>query len=1183
MNRFPSGGFPRPKRLSHAVSLALASLIAGNLALAQEVTAPQEASKTDATAKEKEMATVIVTARRVQQSSIQRKRDAATAMDSIVADDVGSLPDRNIGEAISRMAGVAVDRGDFGEGVNVGVRGNGPELTRVELDGQAVQSAGGTDMNGGGDGRGTEFRQLSADLIKSVDVVKGSTADMTEGSLGGGIIIQTRDSLDFKKPFVSLRVAGTQSSLNKKWEPDTNLILSRKFLDDRLGVMLNASAITLNNEAHQFNLSQSSKVGPFRLLDFDNSPEKTFTYQPSTVDLDNAASTTSLLQSPLKAGGFYNAATPYEIVGKSADAQSKQDCLNTFPAIPTATLNLMTSSSVRNSAQNQRTNELLSCLNQWNDYTPSLLRYVVKRQVDQRKNLDLRTDFKVNRDLTVFAKGSYSKRQVDDNTINYGLGDASTGSGPYTYAGNYQRPASGQAPVAGVLSNVDPGSVVVDATHHVTQFGISNGSVFTDQIHNAMETTTRYLQLGGKFRRGGLTMDFLVADSASDFDRGDKRTGLAYNYGPATLSVTPLGIWKYTFPTAYDFGNPANYGTLNPAASATQPQYTFNAPNLDFTPQIRETGEATAKFDLAYALPEAIPFFKRIKTGFNLRNQNSSSWGGGGYTVQTAQGTTPAITVPTMTYRGNYTGCANTAGSLASGGTPCAYGYTPNSPGALYGNTVLPLDQFRQLVGAALGQPATPTELFSGASGRPDGLIENWTQVDVDKVFALSGAPNVNLDCVKQCVGSDGKMYDQPVSKVAERTQAVYVSADFGLDHIPFTDRALPFGWELEGNLGYRYIRTTVHGTGSTKFTTIQKTDKFDPLNPGAADGTVTSTVTRNTAIDAVTHDFLPIYNLALWIVPDKVVVRYNHARTVARPPVSRLIATGECTYSQVVAEDPNDELNQSCKTMGNPALKAQANINQNLSVEWYPNKDTMFTVSAYEQKGIVGPFMTAPVVGVPLFAGTNFVDPVSGAPLSDVKFDYNTYVNGPPLTRKGVEFSSKTAFTFLPWRLRYTGLDANYTRQRSINTTRSAQDLLSGLDLPPLNEPKYSYNWALWYDDGTWSARVAVQAVATKFFCNAACGSNVVNNYPFINGTARAPVYNPGSPDWTDATRFIDGKIAYKFSKNLDFFVEGRNLGNNTQTSSQPSLRFADGTPSLLAYGYAGRRITIGLNYRNL
>jgi hypothetical protein len=48
------------------------------------------------------------------------------------------------------MAGIALDRGDFGEGVSVAVRGNGPDLTRVEIDGQGVQSGGGTDMNGGG-------------------------------------------------------------------------------------------------------------------------------------------------------------------------------------------------------------------------------------------------------------------------------------------------------------------------------------------------------------------------------------------------------------------------------------------------------------------------------------------------------------------------------------------------------------------------------------------------------------------------------------------------------------------------------------------------------------------------------------------------------------------------------------------------------------------------------------------------------------------------------------------------------------------------------------------------------------------------------------------------------------------------------------------------------------------------
>ena len=147
----------RPTRLAYAVSLALASLVASHSALAQDNPPPQDTSTAQAAEAAPAaatppaaqgnneiasgIATVVVSTRKSQQSSIARKKNAATAIDSIVAEDVGSLPDRNIGEAISRMAGIALDRGDFGEGVTVAVRGNGPDLTRVEIDGQAVQSA----------------------------------------------------------------------------------------------------------------------------------------------------------------------------------------------------------------------------------------------------------------------------------------------------------------------------------------------------------------------------------------------------------------------------------------------------------------------------------------------------------------------------------------------------------------------------------------------------------------------------------------------------------------------------------------------------------------------------------------------------------------------------------------------------------------------------------------------------------------------------------------------------------------------------------------------------------------------------------------------------------------------------------------------------------------------------------
>ncbi|HEX8606731.1 MAG TPA: TonB-dependent receptor plug domain-containing protein, partial [Pseudoduganella sp.] len=224
----------RLSTLSAAVSLALASMATSAPAFAQQ-TDPAAASA------EPIQKVQVVATRASQQSGISRKKNAATAMDSIVAEDVGAFPDRNVAEAISRIAGIAVERGDFGEGTSVAVRGNSPDVTRVEIDGQGVQAGGGTDLNGGGSGRGVELREISADLIKSVDIVKGATADMTEGSLGGGVIIKTRTGLDFKKPFYSLRLAGSQNSLNKDWTPDGNLVLANQFLNGRLGVVFNGS------------------------------------------------------------------------------------------------------------------------------------------------------------------------------------------------------------------------------------------------------------------------------------------------------------------------------------------------------------------------------------------------------------------------------------------------------------------------------------------------------------------------------------------------------------------------------------------------------------------------------------------------------------------------------------------------------------------------------------------------------------------------------------------------------------------------------------------------------------------------------------------------------------------------------------------------------------------------------
>jgi TonB-dependent receptor len=1201
--------FPQPKSAARAVSLALASLVASH-ALAQQADSAATAAATPAA--ESDVQKVVVSTRRSQQSSIERKKNASTAMDSIVAEDVGSLPDRNIGEAISRMAGVAIDRGEYGEGVSLSVRGNGSSLTRVELDGMSVQSAGGSDLNGGGDGRGVEFRSLSADLIKSVDVIKGQTADMVEGSLGGGIRIQTRTGLDFKKPFVSVRTSATQHSLNEKWTPDVSFTGARQFGDGRLGVVLNANYQKLDNEAHQFQTSGNGQNGYGRYVDIDNSPEKTFSFQPNSLDMTNPAAlepTTTLADASGRV--IFAGATPQSLLQRASAAQTKQDCFNAFPQLSKTSASLTGLSAANiNRAIDHRGNELLTCLGQWNDYSPQLLRYFVKRQIDIRKGIDLRTDFKVNNDLTVYAKGSYSRRTVDDNYMTYNLGQVAVngaggyidanglrtavpGTGNYTLPNTYGLGATGTGLVQGAAVNFNPANAVVDATHHLTGFSLDNGGAGTDQIRNLMEVNTKYLQFGGTFKRDALTAELLVGASASDFRRANARWSVSFNNaGPATAALGENGTWGYQFANGIpNNGDPANYNQTLVSTNPAMPLVTGDRTVIWQAPLIRETEEQTAKLDLSYALSDKVPFLKYLKSGFNLRRSGVDGWGGGGSTIQAAVGTagqpnySPAITLPSTEARGVIRGCVDTPGSAGTANA-CKYGYTPSAAPSLSGTWVLPMQDFQSLLGQVMTNPATATELFNGASGRPDNMISNWNQIDVLKVIELLKMPNYDYHCSKECTASDGKVYAQPISKVRESTKAFYLMTDFGFDTIPFTNRALPFGWEVDGNIGYRYVHRKVQGTGSMTFRVITKTPQFDPANPDAANGTVINAVTQNSTIDATNHIFLPSYNVGLWVMPNELVVRYSAAKSSALPPVSRLLASGTCTYDErLVVDVEGDEGSLRCNTVGNPALQGQSNFNQNLSAEWYPNKDTMFSLAAYRQEGRIGPNKTTGVFDVPLFAGSTAVNPSTGRPLSDIVFDYTTYTNGPPSTRTGIEFGTRTAFTFLPSYLRYTGLDANYTRQKS-KMEQAMIDPLTGEAQPQSGEPKYSYNLALWYDDGKLAARVAVQAVASQYGCTAPCGATGtgLNSYPAFNVNSSTSLpWNPGTANIKDATRFIDARISYKVLPSIEVFVEGRNLSNQTQTNSIASSGYADGTPNLQNYAYAGRRVTVGLVYRGL
>lgn len=1212
MNR----GLQSRRHIAATVSwAALAIMLGGGIGIAAAQTAParQDTQAPDMESQltvADEEAIVVVGSRASQQSSNARKKNARTATDSIVADDIGSFPDRNVNEAISRIPGVALGRNEFGEGDSVAVRGNGPDLTRVELDGIGVQSTNGLAI-GASNGRSADLRELPAELVKSVDVVKGSTADMTEGGLGGTVQIKTRTGLDFKKPYFSLRAGAGENSLGKKWTPDFNAVYGRRLFNDRVGVIVSGSYSKIQNNGHGFETTTSNTRGYSRLFDFDQSPEKTFTYNPATVGTD--AADVAFANSTAPGGG---ALTPRQLVTLSAGAKSKAECLQIFPNNATASA----------AARAQRILEQQTCLNQWNDYTPSLIRNFMNTQTDQRSAFDARFDYRVTDRLTVFAKGTIANRKVHDQNrsrtpvtlfgqnITGTFVDSTTGYprmrtvSPNAPAGYYLFDGLnnvGNNATNGNVLNIVSGSVKVDSAHNVTEMTLTNNSVNIDQIENTIDTKTKYFQGGAEFRGERIDIDAMAGLTRATTSRGDMRTARSYSYGNATLKLQPNGLWDVQLPGNYDESNPANYvqlsappcigtgtaptctgqaavaagpnGPATPAYTVGQMPLTTPSFSVQYTPALGEASEKIAKFDLTYRTDGILPFIKRIKIGGQYRKNDLDRWGNGGYTAKSQIGTfgqpgyQAAVIVPTAIVRGTYRACQPTATSTLS----CNYGYVPstNPANVRSGVDTLTPQALQDLFARTL-EPSDSA--YFGDLPNRGNLPPAWQGLRTDELFAALGAKDyMNFDCLKTCVGSDGNTYAQPVSRTRETIKNVYAMADF--------DQDLPWGLRLDGNVGIRGVFATTKGSGLLTLTSIRVTSLYNPNDPNNAAGINSISFSQNATLNAKTTDWLPSFNVNLWGFHDRLVLRFYGGKTVARPNPTLLYPGGTCTIDQRVELDTNPEDVYGCSgRVGNPGLKPFTAWNYNTSLEWYPNADTVFSVAYGKLDVKIGNPIAVTENRKP-FAGSDQKDPVTGAALADLEFAVPTYTNGPGYKRDIWEFQAKTAFTFLPWFLKHTGADVNFSILASSVTSGQRDPLTGDVMLPP-NESKYYTNASLWYDDGKFNFRVAYQKRSALFTCITPCGGNTTDiNYPgeqWTNVRLVAPGYNPGVPRFIDGSTFIDAKMSYNINRNFQVYVEGRNITREvSQTiSTGQYVAFADGTPRVMRVSYGGRRIMGGV-----
>lgn len=312
--------------------------------------------------------------------------------------------------------------------------------------------------------------------------------------------------------------------------------------------------------------------------------------------------------------------------------------------------------------------------------------------------------------------------------------------------------------------------------------------------------------------------------------------------------------------------------------------------------------------------------------------------------------------------------------------------------------------------------------------------------------------------------------------RIKEKTYGGYGMVKFGGE-----------GWR--GNAGLRVVRTEQRSTGNLIGI---------PANtPGAITDNAFGIYLPVTNKRSYT-DYLPSANVGFDLTPT-LLLRLGAGRTVARPD-----------YTDIV---PRISLNAGSLTAagGNPQVEPYRANQADVSLEWYPDRDTIVAAAIYYKdiKSYITDAITQerfPVqTTTPNTSRCQLLNATDN--LYDCLFDVNRRTNGPGGTNKGFEFQvSRALFGGF-------GVLANYTY--------SDADVDGGVGEVPGNS-KHALNATGYFENDLLSARLSYNYRSSFFI-----------------------TFDRAAPLNQRATESLDGQFAVNLTRNVALTAEAINLTN--------------------------------------
>ncbi len=199
-------------------SVSLAVLAASPALYAQEAApAPADAAATDEVPGDED---IVVSGIRASLTSAQGiRRNSEQIVDSIVAEDIGKLPDIAVSDTAARIPGIQVER-NGGEASRVLLRGLDRFNYTTTYNGREIFTA---------ETRSVALQDFPAGGISAIDVYKTSSANLVEPGIAGLINVRSRRPFDFDGAEIAGSVWGVYPDQSRDFEPNAQLLLSNRW------------------------------------------------------------------------------------------------------------------------------------------------------------------------------------------------------------------------------------------------------------------------------------------------------------------------------------------------------------------------------------------------------------------------------------------------------------------------------------------------------------------------------------------------------------------------------------------------------------------------------------------------------------------------------------------------------------------------------------------------------------------------------------------------------------------------------------------------------------------------------------------------------------------------------------------------------------------------------------------